>query len=153
MVRSPRRSGKLFTMEPAKMTGVTLTAIALAACGEPMFENAGSQQSLLEVREACAMEIDQSPAAAAYRENPNAHPDYPMQVFEEMNRCIESKGWKQVRSLQEQEQLRHAIASEATQTAPPASISDSTATKSIMQGVEDRLARTSNSGQSGVKKN
>jgi len=125
----------------------------VTGCGEPMFENAGSQQSLLEVREACAMEIDESPAAVAYRENPNAHPDYPMQVFEEMNRCIESKGWKQVRSPQEQEQMRHAIASEAAQTAPPASISDSTATKSFVQGVEERLTRTSNSEQSGVKKN
>ena len=37
-----------------------------AGCGEPMFENAGSQHSLLEDREACAMEIDQSPAAIAY---------------------------------------------------------------------------------------
>jgi hypothetical protein len=125
----------------------------LAGCGEPMFENAGSQQSLLEVREACAMQIDQSPAALAYRENPAAHPEYVSQVFEEMNRCIESKGWKQVRSVQEQEQLRHAIAAEAAQTAPPASISDSTATKSFVQGVEDRLARRSNTGQSGAEKN
>jgi hypothetical protein len=127
--------------------------VFLAGCGEPMFENAGSQHSLLEDREACAMQIDQSPAALAYRQHPDAHPEYVSQVFEEMNRCIESKGWKQVRSVQQQEQLRHAIASEAAQTAPPASISDSTATKSFVQGVEERLARTSNSEQTGVRKN
>jgi hypothetical protein len=74
-----------------KMTGFFLAAAILTACGEPMFENAGSQKSLLEDREVCAMEINQSPAALAYRENPSAHPDYPNQVFEEMNRCIERK--------------------------------------------------------------
>src|SRR5580765_884302 len=52
----------------------------LSACGEPMFENAGSQHSLLEDREACAMEIEQSPAAIAYRQNPTAHPEYVSQV-------------------------------------------------------------------------
>jgi hypothetical protein len=78
----------------------------LTGCGEPMFENAGSQHSLLEDREACAMEIDQSPAALAYRQNPTAHPDYLSQVFTDTNRCIERKGWKQVRSQQEQEQVR-----------------------------------------------
>jgi len=61
-----------------------------------MFDNAGSQNSLLEDREACAMEIDQSPAALAYRQNPTAHPEYVSQVFEDMNRCIERKGWRQV---------------------------------------------------------
>ena len=29
-----------------------------AGCGEPMFDNAGSQHSLLEDREACAMEME-----------------------------------------------------------------------------------------------
>ena len=76
----------------------------LSACGEPMFEKAGSQHSLLEDRKACAMEIGQSPAALAYRQNPTAHPDYVSQVFTAVNRCIERKGWKQVRSQQEQEQ-------------------------------------------------
>ena len=70
----------------------------LSACGEPMFENAGSQNSLLEDREACAMEMEKSPAALAYRQNPTAHPEYVSQVFTDMNRCIERKGWKQVGS-------------------------------------------------------
>lgn len=125
----------------------------LAGCGEPMFENAGSQHSLLEDREACAMQIDQSPAALAYRKHPDAHPEYVSQVFEEMNRCIESKGWKQVRSQYEQEQLRGAIQSEAARTGPPPLTSDPATTKSFVQGVEERLARTSNSEQTGVKKN
>jgi hypothetical protein len=135
-----------------KMTGFFLAAAILTACGEPMFENAGSQKSLLEDREVCAMEINQSPAALAYRENPSAHPDYPNQVFEEMNRCIERKGWKQVRSPQEQKQLSEAIATEATRTAPPMSISDSKATESFAQRVQDRFTHASSSAQSGVKK-
>ena len=126
--------------------------ILLSSCGEPMFENAGSQQSLLEDREACAVEINQTPAALAYRENPSAHPDYPNQVFEEMNHCIERKGWKQLRSSEEQKQLSDAIASEATRTTPPLSISDSKATEAFARAVEDRLARTSSSMPSGGKK-
>jgi hypothetical protein len=35
-----------------------------------MFENAGSQNSLVEDREPCAMEIDKSPAAMTYGQNP-----------------------------------------------------------------------------------
>jgi ABC-type sulfate/molybdate transport systems ATPase subunit len=81
-----------------------------------------------------------------------AHPDYPNQVFEEMNRCIERKGWKQVRSPQEQKQLSEAIATEATRTAPPMSISDSKATESFAQRVQDRFTHASSSAQSGVKK-
>ena len=126
--------------------------ILLSSCGEPMFENAGSQQSLMEDREACAVEINQTPAALAYRENPSAHPDYPNQVFEEMNHCIERKGWKQLRSSEEQKQLSDAIASEATRTTPPLSISDSKATEAFARAVEDRLARTSSSMPSGGKK-
>jgi hypothetical protein len=120
-----------------------LSLIVLAGCGEPMFENAGSQHSLIEDRETCAMEIDQSPAALAYRENPAAHPDYPIQVFEEMNGCIEGKGWKQVRSQEEQEQLSKAIAAEATRTVPPAKTANSRSTESFVKAVEERLARTS----------
>ena len=80
---------------------IMLVVAALSACGEPMFENAGSQNSLLEDREACAMEMEKSAAAIAYRQNPTAHPDYVYQVFTDTNRCIEGKGWKQVRSQQE----------------------------------------------------
>ncbi|MBK5283742.1 MAG: hypothetical protein JJE16_16860 [Nitrospiraceae bacterium] len=112
-----------------------------AGCGEPMFDNAGSQHSLLEDREACAMEIDQSPAALAYRQNPTAHPDYVSQVFTDMNRCIERKGWKQVRSPQEQEQVRDAITSELAQTGQPALRSDPKATGAFVRGGEERLAR------------
>ena len=57
-----------------------------------MFDNAGSQHSLLEDREACAREIDLTPAACAYRQNPTAHPEYVNQVFTDLNQCIERKG-------------------------------------------------------------
>lgn len=138
-------------LKRAHAFGLFLTLIVLAGCGEPAFENAGSQASLLEDREACAAQIDQSPAANAYRQNPDAHPEFPVDVFNDMNRCIEQKGWKQVRSLQEQEQLRDAIVSEATRTAPPSSLSDPKAA-ALVRAVEDRQARTSSSVLSGVKK-
>jgi len=112
----------------------------LSACGEPAFENAGSQASLLEDREACAAEIGNSAAANAYRQNPDAHPQYPAEVYNEMNRCIERRGWKQVRSQEEQEQLRDAIVKEAKQTAPPSSISDSKARESLARAVEQRFS-------------
>ena len=117
-----------------------------------MYDNNGSQHSLLEDREACAMEIEQSPAARAYRENPSAHSDYPNQIYDGVNRCIERKGWKQVRSQQEQEQVRDAVASEVTRTAPALSIKDSQATQTFMQAVEDNLMRSSSSVPSGAKK-
>lgn len=117
----------------------------LTGCGEPMFENAGSQNSLLVDREACAMEMEQSPEALAYRQNPTAHPEYVNQVFIDTNRCIERKGWKQVRSQQEQEQMREAIVSELAQTGQPAPRSDSKAADAFVRGVEERLARSSNS--------
>lgn len=118
-----------------------------AGCGEPMFDNAGSQHSLLEDREACAMEIDQSPAAHAYRQNPTAHPDYVSQVFTDMNRCIERKGWKQVRSQQEQEQVNQAMRSELAHTEQPAPRSDPKATEAFVRGVEERLAHPSSSAR------
>jgi len=123
------------------------TMALLAGCGEPMFDNAGSQHSLLEDREACAMEMEQSPAALAYRQNPTAHPDYVSQVFTDMNRCIERKGWKQVRSQQEQEQVREAITSELAQTGQPTLRSDPKATESFVRGVEERLARVPSSAR------
>ena len=66
-----------------------------------MFDNAGSQNSLLEDREACAMELGKSSAALAYRQNPTAYPEYVSQVFTDMNQCIERKGWKEVRKSNE----------------------------------------------------
>ncbi len=119
----------------------------LTACGEPMFENAGSQNSLLVDREACAMEMEQSPEALAYRQNPAAHPEYVNQVFIDTNRCIERKGWKQVRSQQEQEQIREAIAAELAQTGQPMARSDPKATESFVRGVEERLARVPSSAR------
>jgi hypothetical protein len=121
--------------------------IVLTGCGEPMFESAGSQNSLLEDREACAMEMDQSPAALAYRQNPTAHPDYVNQVFIDTNQCIERKGWKQVRSQQEREQMREAIVSELTGTGQPAPRSDLKVTEAFVRGVEERLARVPSSAR------
>jgi hypothetical protein len=116
---------------------------SLSGCGEPMFENAGSQHSLLEDREACTVEMEQTPAAVAYRQNPAAHPEYVSQVFEDMNRCIERKGWKQVRSQQEQEQMREAITSELAQTGQPAGLSDPKTKDALVRAVEDKLVRAS----------
>jgi hypothetical protein len=120
---------------------------SLSGCGEPMFENAGSQHSLLEDREACTMEIDQSPEALAYRQNPAAHPEYVSQVFEDMNRCIERKGWKQVRSQQEQEQMREAITSELAHGSQPVGLSDPKAKDAFARAVEDRLGRSSSAAR------
>ena len=94
------------------------------------------------------MEIDQSPAAMAYRQNPTAHPDYVSQVFTDMNQCIERKGWKQVRSPQEQEQVREAITSELAQTGQPVALSDPKAKEAFVRAVEDKLVRASGGVQS-----
>jgi len=126
---------------------IIFVLVLLSACGEPMFDNAGSQNSLLEDREACVMELEKSPSALAYRQNPTAHPEYVSQVFTEMNRCIERKGWKQVRSQQEQEQVREAITSELAQTGQPAPRSDSKTTEALVRAVEDKLVRTSSGVQ------
>lgn len=135
-----------------KKIGLLVAASILTACGEPTFENAGSQHSLLEDREACAVEINQSPAALAYRENPSAYPNYPNQVFDEMNLCIERKGWKQVGSPQEQKQLSDAIATEAAHTRPPTSLSDTKTTDAFTRAVEGRLAHAPGGGMSAEKK-
>ena len=130
----------IVVLDLSRAISIMFVVAALSACGEPMFDNAGSQNSLLEDREACAMEMEKSPAALAYRQNPAAHPEYVNQVFIDTNRCIESKGWKQVRSQQEQEQMREAITSELAQTGQPVSRSDPKATESFVRGVEERLA-------------
>jgi len=139
-------------LDLSRATSIIFVVVLLAGCGEPMFDNAGSKNSLLEDREACAMEMEKSPAAIAYRQNPTAHPEYVSQVFEDVNRCIEHKGWKQVRSQQEQEQVNQAITSELAQTAPPASISDPKAREALARAVEERLANPSNSVQSATRK-
>ena len=139
-------------LDLSRAIGIFFVVALLSACGEPMFDNAGSQHCLLEDREACAMEMEKSPAALAYRRNPTAHPEYVSQVFTDMNQCIERKGWKQVRSQQEQEQVNQAITSELAQTAPPASISDPKAREALARAVEERLANPSNSVQSATRK-
>jgi hypothetical protein len=131
----------------SRTISIMFVVALLSACGEPMFENAGSQHSLLEDREACTLEIDQSAEALAYRQNPTAHPEYVSQVFTDMNRCIERKGWKQVKSQQEQEQVREAITSELAQTGQPVPRSDSKTTEAFVRGVEERLAGVPSSGR------
>jgi hypothetical protein len=123
----------------SKTIGMFLAWCAFTACGEPAFENAGSQASLIEDREACATEINNSPAAEAYRRNPDGHPEYPTQVFNEMNRCIERKGWRLVQSEQDQEQLRAAVVKEA-QKAPPTTMADSKAKESLARAVQQRFS-------------
>lgn len=118
-------------LDLSRKVSLILVLAFLSACGEPMFENAGSQHSLLEDRKACAMKSNQSPTALAYRQNPTAHPDYVSQVFAEVNRCIERKGWKQVRSLKEQEQ-----------TPRP----DPNDTDAFVREFEERLASVGKSG-------
>ncbi len=134
-------------LDLSRAISTILVVALLSACGEPMFENAGSQHSLLEDREACAMEIDESPSALAYRQNPTTHPDYVSQVFTDMNRCIERKGWKQVRSQQEQEQVRDAITSEMARTGLPVPRSDPKATEVFVRGAEERLVRVPSSAR------
>ena len=124
----------------SKAIGLLLAGCLLTACGEAAFENAGSQASLLEDREACAAETNNSPAAETYRQNPDAHPEFPAQVFSEINRCIERKGWRLVQSEQDQEQLRNAIVKEARQKSPAASISDSKAREALARAVEQRFS-------------
>ena len=93
VIRLPsRRCFEILTLK----VGILIVLASLTACGEPAFENAGSKHSLPEDRDACAAEINKSGAAKAYRENPDANPEYPAIVFNEMNRCIVRKGWKQV---------------------------------------------------------
>ena len=122
---------------------VMLSFSFLGGCGEPLFENAGSQHTLLEDREACAVEIDQSPGAMSYRKDPSAHADYPGQVFNEMNRCIERKGWKLVVSQPQQEHLRETIASELPQTTTEATAMIQPDGDSLVQGIRQEFARRS----------
>ena len=136
--------------ENGKMLGLLVAITLLAACGEPMFENAGSPNSLLGDREACAMELGKSPAAIAYRQNPMAHPDYVSQVSTDMNQCFERKGWKQVRSHQEQERLREATTSELAHSSEPMVLSDTQAREAFTaftRAVEDELERTSSAAR------
>lgn len=110
--------------------------VLLNACGEPMVNNAGSRNSVLEDRKACAAEIADSPAATAYRQNPAAHPNYISQAFADMNRCIEGKGWKQARLPRKQERLKEAVTSELTDVYTPTSITTpAQLTNSTLEGL------------------
>jgi hypothetical protein len=137
----------IVVLDLRRAISIIFVVALLSACGEPMFDNAGSQNSLLEDREACAIEMEKSSAAVAYRQNPAAHPDYVNQVFTDMNRCIERKGWKQVRSQQEQQQVLQAITSELVQTGQTAPRSDPKATEAFVRAVEDKLVRASSGVQ------
>lgn len=128
-------------LELSRAISIIFLVGSLSGCGEPMFENAGSQHSLPEDREACTLEIDQSPAALAYRQNPTANPEYVSQVFTDLNRCIERKGWKQVKSQHEQEQVREAITSELAHSPQPVELSDAKAREAMTRAVEDKLTR------------
>ena len=138
--RFHEKNRTFYMLGPANKIGLLIGVGILTACGEPAFENAGSQNSLIEDREACVTEIDSSPAANEYRQNPDAHPEYPGEVYNEMNRCIERRGWKLVKSDQDQEQLRDAIVKEARQNALPSSISDSRARESLARALEPRFS-------------
>ena len=130
-----------------QISWVIYCLVMVNGCGEPMYENAGGQQSLLEVREACAMEIDQSPAATAYRQNPNAHADYPFQALDDMNRCIERKGWKQVRSQREQEELNRTVSSELARTEAAHSRMEFKTKEAVVRAIEGNAARTVSKSQ------
>jgi hypothetical protein len=121
---SDRKTRRVQGIRKGQATAMAAAMSLLYACGEPMFENAGSRNSLLEDRKACAVEINNSPAATAYRQNPMAHPDFVRHVFEDMNRCIEGKGWKQVLSPQEQERLKRTMTSELTHARTPVPITE-----------------------------
>ena len=121
---SDRKTRRVEGIRKGQASALSAALVLLYAYGEPMFENAGSRNSLLQDRKACAVEINNSPAATAYRQNPTAHPDFVRHVFENMNRCIEGKGWKQVLSPQEQERLKGALTSELTHVGSPVPITE-----------------------------
>lgn len=125
----------------ARMIGVLSGLAVLSACGEPLYEHAGSPHSLREDREACAMELEQSPEAMAYRQNPTAYPDYLNRVFADMNRCIERKGWKLL-SAQPQ-QAREPTRSEFAQARHPAPDSDPKAI-GVIRGFDARSSNIPN---------
>lgn len=118
------KTRRVQAIRKSQATAMAVVMVLLYACGEPMFEDAGSRNSLLSDREACAVEINNSPAATAYRQNPTAHPDFIRHVFEDLNQCIEGKGWKQVLSPQEQERLKGVITSELTHVRTPVPITE-----------------------------
>jgi hypothetical protein len=110
----------------------------LDACGEPVDNNAVSPRRLLEDREACATELEQSPEALAYHQNFTAHPDSVSRVFVEMKRCIERKGWKPLNT--QPQQVREPGTSAFTPAGHPVPRADLRATGTAVRGVEESLA-------------
>ena len=53
------------TLRLCTLTGALMAAVLLSGCSEPIFENAGSHNSLVEDQQACAVEVAKSPAALA----------------------------------------------------------------------------------------
>ena len=53
------------TLRLRTSAGMLMAAVLLSGCGEPIFENAGSHNSLVEDQQACAVEVAMSPAALA----------------------------------------------------------------------------------------
>ena len=80
------------TLRLRTSAGMLMAAVLLSGCGEPIFENAGSHNSLVEDQQACAVEVAKSPAALACRQNPAAHPDYQSLAFADMIVAPSAKG-------------------------------------------------------------
>src|SRR5438445_13657855 len=53
------------TLRLRTSAGMLMAAVLLSGCGEPIFENAGSHNSLVEDQQACAVGVAMSPAALA----------------------------------------------------------------------------------------
>lgn len=57
--------GMTMTLRRRIVTWALMAAVLLSGCGEPICENASSQNSLIEDQQACAVEVAKSPAALA----------------------------------------------------------------------------------------
>lgn len=63
---TPRnREGTAMTLKLRTLIEALMAAVLLSDCGEPISENASSQNSLIEDQQACAVEVAKSPAALA----------------------------------------------------------------------------------------
>ena len=111
--------GTTMTLRRRILTWALMAAVLLSGCGEPKFQNVGSRNSLAEDRQACAVEVANSPAAQAYRQKPAAHPDYPsQQAFADMIHCTERKGWEQVGAERESQPAGNADVSSRLDSTP-----------------------------------
>jgi hypothetical protein len=110
--------GTTMTLRRRILTWALMAAVLLSGCGEPKFQNVGSRNSLAEDRQACAVEVANSPAAQACRQTPVAHPDYPSQAFADMIHSTERKGWKQVGAERESQPAGNADVSSRLDSTP-----------------------------------